>query len=60
MPRSSADGHVVGSRTFARKQAKRTIDLPHLGPATCEARLVSNVAVSLSYVLRLSLAVEGT
>jgi hypothetical protein len=53
-------GHVVASRAFARKQAKRTIDLPNLGPATCEARLVSNVGVSLGYVLRLRLAVENT
>jgi hypothetical protein len=50
---------VVATRTFARKQAKRTLDVPNLGPATCDARLVNTVGVSLKYTLKLQLAVEG-
>jgi hypothetical protein len=53
------DGKVVATRIFAKGQAKRTLDIPNLGPATCDARLVSNVATSLTYSLRLSLAVQG-
>jgi hypothetical protein len=53
------DGRVVGSRAFGKGQAKRTIDLPNLGPATCEARLVSNTQVTLTYTLHLRLAIEN-
>lgn len=54
------DDRVVGTRTFAKGQATRTLDLPNLGPATCDARLVSNSPVSLGYTLRLQLAIEKT
>lgn len=53
------NGSVVATRTFARKQAKRTLDLPNLGPADCDARLVNTVRVPLKYTLRVQLAVEG-
>jgi hypothetical protein len=53
------DGTVVATRTFGKGQAKRTLDLPNLGPASCDARLVSGVSTSLSYTLRLTLAVES-
>jgi hypothetical protein len=49
----------VATRTFGKGQAKRTLDIPNLGPATCDARLVSSVSTSLSYTLRLTLAVES-
>jgi hypothetical protein len=53
------DGRTVASRTFRKGQAKRTLNIPNLGPATCDIRLVSNVATSLTYTLRISLAVES-
>jgi hypothetical protein len=55
----ACDGKVVATRTFAKGQAKRTVDLPSLGPATCTAQLVNNVSTSLTYTLRLSLTVQG-
>jgi hypothetical protein len=54
------DGLTVASRTFAKGQTKRTLDLPNLGPAKCEARLVSTSPVALTYTMRLRLAVEST
>jgi hypothetical protein len=53
------DGRVVTTRTFGQGQAKRTIDIPNLGPATCDTRLVSSVSTTLGYTLRLTLAVES-
>jgi len=53
------NGQVAGTRTFARKQSKRTLDIPNLGPGDCDARLVSTVGVSLKYTLNVQLAVEG-
>jgi hypothetical protein len=53
------DGTVVSTRTFRKGQAKRKLDIPNLGPATCEVRLVSNVSTSLTYTLHLSLAVQS-
>jgi hypothetical protein len=50
---------VVASRIFRKGQARRTLDIPNLGPATCYARLVSGVSTSLTYTLRISLAVES-
>jgi hypothetical protein len=50
---------VVATQTFSRRQAKRTLDVPNLGPADCDARLVSTTKVSLKYTIRLQLAVEG-
>lgn len=46
---------VVASRTFARKQAKRTLDLPNLGPGDCDARLTNTAGVSLNYTIKLQL-----
>ena len=53
------NGSVAASRTFARKQSTRTLDLPNLGPGTCDARLTSTTGVSLKYTLKLQLKVEG-
>ncbi len=53
------NGTVAGTQTIGRGQSTRTLDLPNLGPADCDARLVSTVKVSLKYTLRLQLAVEG-
>jgi hypothetical protein len=52
------NGSVVGTRTFVRGQIQRTLDLPGLGPAECEARLVSTTRVALDYTLRLRVALE--
>jgi hypothetical protein len=52
------DGKVLASGTFGRGRSRRTLDLPSLGPATCDARLISNAGVRLAYTLRLRLAVE--
>ena len=54
------DGRVVVSRNFGKGRSKRAFDIHNLGPADCDVRLVSNTGVSLSYTLRLTLAVEGT
>jgi hypothetical protein len=53
------DQRVVVTRTFGKGQATRTFDIPNLGPATCDVRLVSTVSASLRYSLRLTLAVES-
>jgi hypothetical protein len=53
------NGTVAGTQTIGRGQSTRTLDLPNMGPGDCDARLVSNVKVSLKYNLRLQLAVEG-
>jgi hypothetical protein len=49
------NGQVAGSRTIAKGQKVRTLDLPNMGPGDCDARLVSNVSVSLKYTLKLQL-----
>jgi hypothetical protein len=53
------NGNVVATRTFAKKQSKRTLDIRNLGPADCDARLVNTVRVSLKFTLKVQLAVEG-
>jgi len=53
------DGSVVAKQTFGHGLAKRVLDVPNLGPASCQARLVSTAAVKLTYTLQLSLAVEN-
>ena len=53
------DERVVVTRTFRKGQAKRTFDIPNLGPATCDVRLVSNVTTTLSYTLHIAVAVES-
>jgi hypothetical protein len=54
------DGRVVVSRNFEKGRSKRAFDIHNLGPADCDVRLVSNTGISLSYTLRLTLAVEGS
>lgn len=49
------NGEVAGSRTIAKGQKVRTLDLPNMGPGDCDARLVSNTSVSLKYTLKLQL-----
>jgi hypothetical protein len=51
--------NVVATRNFGKGQVKRTLNIPNLGPATCDIRLVSNSSASLAYTLRISLAVQG-
>jgi hypothetical protein len=53
------NGTVVATRPFGRGRAKGTLDVPNLGPADCDARLVSTAPVSLKYTLHLELAIEG-
>jgi hypothetical protein len=53
------DQKVFVTRTFRKGQAKRTFDVPNLGPATCDVRLVSSVSTTLSYTLRIAVAVES-
>jgi hypothetical protein len=50
---------VVATGNFGKGRAKRTLDVPNLGPADCDARLVSTTGILLKYTLRLQLAVEG-
>lgn len=52
-------GRRVASRTFARGQQRRTLDVRGLGPDECQARLVSTGGASQRYVLQLRLAVEA-
>ncbi|MBA3735336.1 MAG: hypothetical protein H0W90_09080 [Actinobacteria bacterium] len=54
------NGKVVVSRAFGKGRSKQAFDVHNLGPADCDVRLVSNTGVSLAYILRLTLAVEGT
>jgi hypothetical protein len=54
------DGKILATQPFGRGRTQRTLDLPSIGPAQCEARLVSASKVSLGYTLRLRLAVEPT
>jgi hypothetical protein len=53
------DGKVVATRTFGKGQTKRSLDIPNLGPATCDVRLLNSVSTSLIYTLRISLAIES-
>jgi hypothetical protein len=49
------NGTVAGSRTIVKGQKARTLDLPNMGPGTCDARLVNSAPVSLKFSLRLQL-----
>jgi len=53
------DGSVLATQTFGRGRTKRTLDLPSVGPADCEARLIDSTSVSLKYTLRLQLTAPG-
>ena len=50
---------VLATQTFGRGRAKGTLSVPNVGPADCDARLVSTVPVKLKYTLHLELSVEG-
>lgn len=54
------DESVIVTRTFRKGQAKRSFDVPNLGPATCDVRIVSTVSVSLRYTLHIAVAVQST
>jgi hypothetical protein len=54
------DERVIVTRTFRKGQAKRTFDVPNLGPATCDVRIVSTVSASLRYTLHIAVAVQST
>lgn len=52
------NGALAGTITFRKGQTRRTLDLPNLGPGSCDARVVSTSAVALRYTMQLRLAVE--
>lgn len=52
------NGRVVANQAFVRGRAQRVLDVRNLGPAECEARIVSTTNVALTYNLRLRLAIE--
>jgi predicted thioesterase len=52
------DGRVIANQPFGKGRVKRVLDVPNLGPATCDARLVSTVGIRLTYKLTLQLAVQ--
>jgi hypothetical protein len=54
------DEKVVATRTFGKGQAKRSFDIPNLGPARCNVRLLSSISTSLTYTLRISLTIESS
>jgi hypothetical protein len=54
----TCNGTRVASQAFTRGRATRTINVPNLGPAECNARLVSTAGVRLTYTLRLQLAIQ--
>ena len=53
------DGKLVANQPVGQGRSVRTVDVTNLGPASCDARLVSKVGVTLVYTLRLRLAVES-
>jgi hypothetical protein len=53
------DDRVVASQPFGKGRARRTLDIPNLGPAECDARVVSNTGIRLAYNLRVRLAIEN-
>jgi len=52
------DNRVVAARAFRKGQVRRMFNIANLGPATCDIRLVSTVSTSLTYSMRITLAVE--
>lgn len=54
----TCDGRRIASRAVARGQQTRKLDVRGLGPADCQARLVSTSRSSLTYVIQLRLAIE--
>jgi hypothetical protein len=53
------NGARVGRRALTRGRRSATLDLRRLGPARCDARLVSTTGARLEYTLRLRLAIEA-
>jgi hypothetical protein len=53
------NGARVGRRALTRGRRSATLDLRRLGPARCDARLVSTTGARLDYTLRLRLAIEA-
>jgi hypothetical protein len=53
------DDRIVVTRTFGKGQTKRGFDIPNLGPASCDVRLVSSVSATLRYTLNVTLTVES-
>ena len=51
-------GHVA-DLVEEERAAFGLLDIRNLGPGDCDARLVSNVGVTLKYTLKVQLAVEG-
>jgi hypothetical protein len=51
--------NVVATGNFGKGRTKRVLDLPNMGPADCEARVVSTSSVKLAYTLRLRVAIEA-
>jgi predicted thioesterase len=49
------NGSVAGTRTVAKGQTTRTLDLPNMGPGDCDARIVSTSTVPLGYTAKLTL-----
>ena len=54
------DDRVVATGNFGKGRSKRVLDLPNMGPADCEARVVSTSSVKLAYTMRLQIAIEQT
>jgi hypothetical protein len=54
------EGRVISTQPFGKGRATRVLDVPNLGPAQCDARLISTAGVRLTYRLTLRLAVQGT
>jgi hypothetical protein len=55
----NCNGRRVATQNVARGRSTRTIDVPNLGPGSCQARVVSTTGVPLSYSLRLRLAIQA-
>jgi hypothetical protein len=53
------DGKVVANQPVGKGRSVRTVDVQNLGPAQCDARLVSSVGVTLAYTLTLRLVRES-
>lgn len=53
------DGRIVANQPFGKGRTRRVLDIRNLGPAECEARVVSTTSVALTYTLRLRLAIES-
>jgi hypothetical protein len=53
------NNNVVARQTFGRRRVQRVLNIPSIGPAECQARVVSTTGVALDYTMRLRLAVES-